>query len=239
MNYIGLLNFFWSLDAERPFTPIDTRLYFYLLHTSNKLAWKNPFGHSDRHLAIQVDASPTTIRKAKKRLMAAGLIMVTAPEKPSNSLSGQTQYTLLTVSKNDTVEKLTVSNNDTVCNTVSDTVYNTVGDANNKLNKTKLNLSISEEIRTEFSDFENDVKVNYPNVAKLEKQITLSQYNSLRTELQLTPVQITNVLQRMDNYKPLLKNYVSVNQTLRQWHNKEVKNSPINNTTDVPKNYGR
>ena len=51
MNYIELVNQFWQCDIEHSFNGSETRLYFYLLHTCNSLRWKNPFTHSDAHLA--------------------------------------------------------------------------------------------------------------------------------------------------------------------------------------------
>ena len=134
MNYIELINQFWMKDRERPFAASDTRLYFHLLNTCNALGWKNPFGHSDRYLAFLIGACVNTVRVSKERLIAAGLIEITTPIKPSNSVAGQSLYRILTVSKFDTAINRTVSNFDTE----SDTVPDTVSDTNNKPNQTKI-----------------------------------------------------------------------------------------------------
>ncbi|WP_260309204.1 hypothetical protein [Riemerella anatipestifer] len=142
MNYIVLINKFWQCNLERCISPNDTRLYFYLLHTCNSLGWKQPFGHSDRHLSIALGMSVNTVRDARNRLMQLGLIDFKTPQKRSKGIDGQTKYVFPTVSTADTVLD-TVS--DTDIDTVSDTVLDTVSDTNNKLNKTKLNNSSPED----------------------------------------------------------------------------------------------
>lgn len=81
MNYIVLINKFWQCNLERCISPNDTRLYFYLLHTCNSLGWKQPFGHSDRHLSIALGMSVNTVRDARNRLMQLGLIDFKTPQK--------------------------------------------------------------------------------------------------------------------------------------------------------------
>ena len=39
MTYIELINNFWFLDEDWQFTCCETRLYFYLLKTANRLGW--------------------------------------------------------------------------------------------------------------------------------------------------------------------------------------------------------
>jgi transposase len=140
MNYLQLVNGFWQCDLEHHFTPNDTRLYFFLLHTCNSLGWKIPFGHSDRHLALKLGVSVNTIREAKARLKQRGLIDFKVPDVKSKSYEGQTKFWIkeLTVLKFDTVIPPTVSEIDTDTDTVPDTDGDTVPDTNNKLNKTKL-----------------------------------------------------------------------------------------------------
>lgn len=140
MNYITLINRFWQCDLERCISPNDTRLYFYLLHTCNSLGWKQPFGHSDRHLSLALGMSVNTVRDARNRLMQLGLIEFKTPTKKSKGIGGQTKYYLSTVSTDDTVPDTDVN---TVLDTVSDTDIDTVSDANNKLNKTKQKNRVS------------------------------------------------------------------------------------------------
>ncbi len=141
MNYIELINRFWSCSIERASNPSDCMLYFYLLDTCNALHWKQPFGQSDRYLSAMLNISVNTIRNSKNRLKQMGLIDFKVPDKASKGIDGQTKYWFpSTVSKNDTdidTVHSTVSKNDTDIDTVVDTVVDTVPDTNNKQNKTK------------------------------------------------------------------------------------------------------
>lgn len=138
MNYLALIKRFWRIDMERPISPTDTRLYFYLVDTCSSLGWKNPFGHSDRYLAAKLGMSVNSIRDARIRLRDLGLIKFEIPEKGSKGIGGQMKYKLIesTVSKIDTVLDTVL---DTDSNTDNATDTDTVSDTNNKQNKTKQN----------------------------------------------------------------------------------------------------
>ena len=220
MNYLELINQFWRLDLERPFPASDTRLYFFLLNSCNRLKWKNPFGHSDRYLAVNVGVSVNTIRASKIRLVKAGLITVSTPLKPSKSFEGQTLYFLKTVSNSDT-DHTTVSINDTD----PDTVPDTDPDTNYKLNKTKHNDINKKENEIQFSVLNKMISVKYPKVSTLNEQLTLAEYDSLMAEYNLRKDQIFNLLDRMENHKPLLANCNSVYRTLRNWHKTDLDRS--------------
>jgi hypothetical protein len=129
MNYLELINRFWRMNAEKPFSSLDTKLYFYLLHTCNSLYWKMPFGHSDAHLAYVLDCTEQTARRAKERLKKTGLVMWKAPLKRSRSYHGQTQYWF-------SLE----ANSGGVCDGVTTVVSEFDTTDNNKLNKTKPHL---------------------------------------------------------------------------------------------------
>lgn len=194
MNYLKLVNAFWQADMEHHFTPNDTRLYFFLLHTCNQLKWKMPFGHSDRHLAYKLGVAVNTIRECKARLKDRGLIDFTVPAKKSKSYEGQTKYTIAvpTVSEIDTEGD---TDGDTVAPEIAPTVSGTVpvtvseidteGDTNNKpkLNKTKYrdnvkllkseNDRLVEELGQEFVDACYDYLAGY----KKEKGYTTKDDN--------------------------------------------------------------
>lgn len=74
MNYIELINNFWKADLEFSFTGNETKLYMFLLHTSNSLGWQNPFRLSYRQIAIRVNLGINTVKSARNRLKQAGLI---------------------------------------------------------------------------------------------------------------------------------------------------------------------
>lgn len=131
MNYIELINKFWSCSIERAFNPSDCTLYFFLLNTCNSLHWKQPFGQSDRYLSLTLGISVPTIREAKNRLKQRGVINFKAPDTRSKSSEGQTKYWFPSLP--------------TVQPTYTDTCTDPYTDActdpltNNKQNKTKLN----------------------------------------------------------------------------------------------------
>lgn len=74
MNYIDLVNQFWQLRREVPFTSVHADLYFYLLNTSNSLGWKNPFQQGNPIIMATLGISDKTLAKARAKLEAVGLI---------------------------------------------------------------------------------------------------------------------------------------------------------------------
>ena len=82
-----------------------------------------------------------------------------------------------------------------------------------KLSKEK--LSKEKEERESTHPLSLFIKKNLLSVTKLEKQLTDADCNKLYSEFDSKLLE--DVLQDMDNYKPLLKKYKSVNLTLRKW----------------------
>lgn len=75
MNYIKLINNFWSLSEEYDFRPIDIALYFYLLKVANGLLWKPSFRRNNREIMERLDISSRhTFNDSRNRLKLAGLI---------------------------------------------------------------------------------------------------------------------------------------------------------------------
>ncbi|RAJ95422.1 hypothetical protein LX87_03167 [Larkinella arboricola] len=170
MSYIDYINRFWQCEIERVIAPSDAKLYFYLLHTCNALRWKQPFGHSDRHLSLALGMAVNTVRESKNRLKQLGLLDFRTPDKGSKGIEGQTKFWFPpTVSNSDTVAASqpaitavkpgniphqtvqTVSTIDTVPDTVSDTVADTVSDTvpatNLRLDKEKNDSSAARAAR--------------------------------------------------------------------------------------------
>ena len=75
MSYIELINNFWELDETWQFTCCETRLYFYLLKTANRLGWVDSWTHSDAKTAANVGVSVNSFKSARNRLVQAGLIL--------------------------------------------------------------------------------------------------------------------------------------------------------------------
>lgn len=74
MTYIELINNFWRLDEDWQFTCCETRLYFYLLKTANRLGWVNSWTRSDAKVSSDVGVSANSMKTARNRLVQAGLI---------------------------------------------------------------------------------------------------------------------------------------------------------------------
>ena len=74
MTYIELINNFWFLDEDWQFTCCETRLYFYLLKTANRLGWVDSWTRSDTKVASDVGVSVNSMKTARNRLVQAGLI---------------------------------------------------------------------------------------------------------------------------------------------------------------------
>ena len=74
MTYIELINRFWDLDEGWQFSCCETRLYFYLLKTANRLSWENNWTRSDTKVSSDVGVSVNVMKTARNRLVQSGLI---------------------------------------------------------------------------------------------------------------------------------------------------------------------
>ncbi len=77
MTYIQLLNLFWSMSQERPFTTAETTLYFLLLHLYNGHRRQGTMVLTLQYLAQQLAISRNTVNRARLGLEARGLITCT------------------------------------------------------------------------------------------------------------------------------------------------------------------
>lgn len=118
MNYIELIKQFWQCDIEHSFNGSETRLYFYLLHTCNSLRWKNPFTHSDAHLAAVSGMSVNTLKTARNRLKQAGLLEFT----PGSQGRGQSHKATYKLSIFDTISDTLSANSLAVFPRTSDSI---------------------------------------------------------------------------------------------------------------------
>lgn len=91
MNYIELINQYWSLREQGIVSGAEGDLYMYLLHTSNKLGWKNPFNQSNRLICAYLNISEKSLIKYKNVLKENGLIDFES----GNAIKQNSSYTLL------------------------------------------------------------------------------------------------------------------------------------------------
>ena len=89
------------------------------------------------------------------------------------------------------------------------------------INKTSTNVDSKENHdseKTPYDKFCGWVKTNAPNVLKLQRQITETQFLKLKEKYDYK--QIISILQSMDNHKELTKKYTSVYLTFLNWAKK-------------------
>lgn len=153
MNYIELVNRFWQCNEEHPIGASATSIYFYLVHTCNKLGWKDPFKHSDRHIALTFDMSVNTVRTAKNILKQRSLIDFKAGNpKGGKSLNSVTVYSFSKMQYVSNIDMLSDTLSATYPDTYPDTLSDTYPDTINKQNKTKQERNNTLELDVEIVD---------------------------------------------------------------------------------------
>lgn len=101
MNYIELINWFWTCDEVHSFDAKETRLYFYLLKVANSLHWEESFWHSDSKTAGNVGFTVNTLKSARNRLKTSGLIDFKGG---GNGYGDKSRYQILTPKSHPKVE---------------------------------------------------------------------------------------------------------------------------------------
>lgn len=95
MNYIELINFFWTANEEHSFRTTDIALYFYLLKVNNDCSWKESFKRNNRKVEVDLCISFNTLKDSRNRLKNANLINFKTVNGDANVL-----YTIINTSSN-------------------------------------------------------------------------------------------------------------------------------------------
>lgn len=74
MNYIELINQFWSTNRIKNLSRTESYLYFILLNECNMRNWENPFECSNKSIIGNYDIGEDTLIDARNRLKQKGLI---------------------------------------------------------------------------------------------------------------------------------------------------------------------
>lgn len=150
MNYIELINQFWRLNEEHSFTTAEVAVYFYLLNTANKLAWKNPFNQSNGYIINALNISEPTLIRVRNSLKNYGLIDFKSDRGRKNLTLYTVNYlngfsnsvSINGVESNKYLNDFSIPVSNTVSNVVSIPVSicseNSLDNNKHKLNKTKL-----------------------------------------------------------------------------------------------------
>ncbi|MGL5914027.1 MAG: hypothetical protein ACRCZB_07660 [Bacteroidales bacterium] len=142
MNYIELINQYWQLREQGMITGAEGDLYLYLIHTSNKLNWKNPFNQSNKLICAILNTSEPTLIRHRNTLKQVGLIEFES----GKAVRQNTQYYL-----NNFSSAVSRDISRGISSVVSRDDENTLDYIKHKLNKTKQELK--EKSKKENSDF--------------------------------------------------------------------------------------
>lgn len=74
MNYIELINRFWSEVEMKDYKSQEANLYFFLLHYCNRIGWVNPFSLPNKRAVLSTGLSEKTLIECRCRLSERGLI---------------------------------------------------------------------------------------------------------------------------------------------------------------------
>lgn len=144
MNYIQLINNFWTSNELNSFRTTEISLYFYLLDVCNRLSWKESFKRNNRKIQVDLSISFNTLKDARNRLKQAGLINFETRSGDGNTIYTLSNFDEVTDEVNTNIH--TSSNFDEVTDGVSTEVSNEVGievaSTKNKLNENKLNEEV-------------------------------------------------------------------------------------------------
>ncbi len=130
MNYIELINKFWTINLEATFSHAEVHLYFKLLEINNRLGWKNEFKCPNTRLEGETGMRTKTLINARQRLIDFGLITY---KKGSTRKAGVYCFSSLQPTKESNKETNKESNKGSNVGSNKEVIRGTL----NKLNKTK------------------------------------------------------------------------------------------------------
>ena len=96
MNYLIQIKQFWQVHEAEQFSTDEIAFYMYLLETSNKMGWRNPFKRNNALVKAGLSIkSYDKLSAVRNRLKAVGLINFQTQNGNAN-----TEYLLIDLSKN-------------------------------------------------------------------------------------------------------------------------------------------
>ena len=211
MNYIELINFFWTANEEHSFRTVDIALYFYLLKVNNDCSWKEYFKRNNRKIEVDLSISFNTLKDSRNRLKNAGLINFKTVNGDAN-----TSYQIINTSSN--FDKVSTE----VAIEVSTEVSTRSAPIKDKLNKTKLNK------REESTPSEISVFDQFKN--KLDLDLSQCLESVLENQQYLEVIAMNNRLGSIES------SIDWVNAFFKQLQNEGVETKSIN---DFKSHFGR
>lgn len=156
MNYIQLINNFWTMNEVHCFNSNEIATYFYLIKVNNACSWRQSFSHNNQKIMATVGISFNTLKNSRNKLKQSGLIDFKTKNGSSNVI----------------YQILTLSNFDEVANEVSaevgDEVANEVWSSKDKLKETK-HILLEKESKDSDSSENPKVEIKQPEKPKRKK----------------------------------------------------------------------
>lgn len=74
MNLFELLVNFWRVDEQKNFSGNETRLYFFLIHLTNRSFWPEWIEYPNDRMIANANISLQVLKSGRERLKEAGLL---------------------------------------------------------------------------------------------------------------------------------------------------------------------
>lgn len=74
MNLFDLIVNFWRVDEQENFSGNDTRLYFFLVHLTNRSYWTEWIEFADKRMVANANISIQVLKSSRERLKEANLL---------------------------------------------------------------------------------------------------------------------------------------------------------------------
>ena len=156
MNYIQLINEFWSIRRSMKITSYEADLYYYLLKECNSRMWLNPFDLSTNLICAELGISRKTLSDLRNRLKQKGFIDFKEGQKNKSSAI----YELMYVSESNIQGNVLGNIQGNLLNK-TETKTKTV----KKLNKKKVE-DVFEEFRKSYPGTKQGFKTEFENFCK-------------------------------------------------------------------------
>jgi len=239
MTQYDLSRSFWDFAFENPekVKPTHIAMYFFAIEHCNRLGWKTKFGLPT---SMVIDAvglkSYNTYKKHFDELVEWGFFKVY--EYSKNQYSSNIIALSLAISKNNkALDKATSLRSIKKSESTGESTVQSTGESTGSIDKPITNnLSVvatppkqtdnfSEEQHIQYNHFIKWIATNTPEINKLPKPITIKEFlilsgqvkNSSGQFMQISGIEIKEILEKIENNKVYLKKYRSPYLCITHW----------------------
>lgn len=188
-------------------TATEQALFHELVSICNEDGWTDVFCVSNEELYLALNISENTLVLSRQSLINAKLIFYQSGK--SKRQVGKYSFTkqFKTTSKSEVDAD---TNTEVDVDTNADT---NAADYNKTKTKTKEENILKE--KSDFDKFNDWMDSNCPRVRQMKNQMTEQSFDKLKSKYD--SFKLIEILENMENHKPLLKKYVDVYKTLNNW----------------------